>query len=891
MQQSHTLSSRYDADHIEKNIYQFWESQDFFDSQDTSSQPAYCIMLPPPNVTGSLHLGHALDHTIQDVLIRWKRMSGFNTLWQPGLDHAGIATQSVVEKHLHQQGIDPKQIGRDTFLEHAWSWKHTYSDRIIKQMKRLGDSCDWKKTRFTLDKNLSRAVKKVFVTLYREGLIYRGERLVNWDVKLGSAVSDLEVEHVESDGFLWHIKYPLSNSSDHLIVATTRPETLLGDTALFVHPEDQRYQKHIGQKAILPLLNKQIPIIADTFVDQNFGSGVVKVTPAHDFTDYDIGKKYNLPFVNILNVDGTLNDNAGPYKGLNVTEARQHVLEDLKQQGLFVQQEPYKLTVPVSQRSAEVIEPFLSKQWFVKSSLIAEPAKKVFETKTITFEPELWINTYLHWMNNIQDWCISRQLWWGHRIPAWFCKDCDQISVAEEDLQTCQHCQSSHITQEEDVLDTWFSSALWPFTTLGWPDQTPALKTFYPTDVLVTGHDIIFFWVSRMVMSGLHHIKDIPFKKVYIHGIVRDEKGKKMSKSLGNTLDPIQLIDEYGADALRFALISQVSNSRDLKFSKKQIETSRNFLNKIWNATRFALSCVEKTPLTPNMSDFKNLNPADQWIIYKLGELEKLADQKLEDFRFSDLATLLYAFVWHDFCDWYLEFIKPIVYDKDEQKKQTTLTVLFMVLNRICRLLHPLIPFVTEEIYQKLPIKNQACIIDSFPRFDTDQDFLQWGSKKVAFEVDLMKEIITAIRNIRGENHIKPGQPIPVKIILENNKYQHRLEANKSFMMRLAKLKSLEVLLTDPQLSKTAVSYVHTDQEKCKVVVPIEGLVNFNEEIKRLEKNLRNVSSEMQAIQARLNNPDFIKNAPAQVVEQHKQKWNHLQIQHKNLEDSLSRFQ
>lgn len=887
MNQSNMLSSRYEAKNIEETIYEFWESQGFF--QASSSKPSFCIMLPPPNVTGSLHLGHALDHTIQDVLVRWKRMLGLNTLWQPGLDHAGIATQSVVERHIYKQGQDPKQIGREKFLKQAWSWKDKYAQRITQQMKRLGDSCDWKKSRFTLDEGLSQAVKKVFVTLYKEGLIYRGQKLVNWDTKLESAVSDLEVEHQESDGFLWHIRYALLDHPEtYLVVATTRPETLLGDTALCVHPEDQRYRQSIGQKAKHPLLSRHLPIISDEFVDRDFGSGVVKITPAHDFTDYEVGQRHNLEMLNILNPDGTLHPNTEKYQGLTVQQARKKVLEDLDQLGLLVKQEPYKITVPVSQRSGQVIEPFLSEQWFVKSSYLAKQAKLAVENKDMSFEPELWTNTYLHWMNNIQDWCISRQLWWGHRIPAWFCRNCDQVSVSTSDLKACHHCQSLQIYQDKDVLDTWFSSALWPFSTLGWPEETPELKTFYPTDVLVTGHDIIFFWVGRMMMMGLHYLKEVPFKKVYIHGIVRDKHGKKMSKSLGNTLDPIELIDEYGADALRFALIWQTTGGRDLKFSKDDLQMSRNFLNKIWNAARFALSCIQESNVKSfDLKDLKDVQLPDQWIIFKLGHLEKSVHQKLEKFRFSEMASLLYAFVWNDFCDWYLEFIKPIVYDKDPLKKQSTLVALAYVLNRISRLLHPVIPFLTEEIYQKLPMKNQACVIDAFPNFENDREFLKWGCQQAAFEMDVIREVITAIRNIRGENRIALHQPIDVKIIMEKGDYQDRLEVHKDFILKLAKVKSCEITTDKLSLSKVAVSLLQIEDTRLRVVVPLEGLVDLDKEIKRIEKNLHKVQEDIQKLNGRLNNPDFVKNAPDRVVAEHKSQLQHLQAKHKSLTESL----
>ena len=893
------LHPQYDAKNIEENIYKFWQSQNFFACQSQSSKPTFCIMLPPPNVTGSLHLGHALDHTIQDVLIRWKRMSGFNTLWQPGLDHAGIATQSIVEKELDKQGLKAKNIGREAFLKHAWSWKEKYSQRIIGQMKRLGDSCDWQKNRFTLDEGFSQAAKKVFVTLHKEGFIYQDQKLVNWDTKLESAISDLEVEHEQRKTSLWHFKYMLSdNDKEHLLVATTRLETILGDTAICVHPQDERYKKYIGRNVTHPFLDKQIPIIADDFVDPQFGSGVVKITPAHDFTDYEVGKRHQLEFINILNPDGTFNHNAGPYQGFTTLKARDKIMVDLDQKELLVLQEDYTTTVPVSQRSGEIIEPFLSTQWFVKSSLMADKAKEIVENKTLSFEPELWTSTYLHWMNNLQDWCISRQLWWGHRIPAWFCKDCKQVSVSEFTPKECHHCSSQNIYQEKDVLDTWFSSALWPFVTLGWPKETKDLKTFYPTDVLVTGHDIIFFWVGRMVMAGLHHTKEIPFRKVYIHGIIRDSKGKKMSKSLGNTLDPIELIDQYGADALRLALLSQVSSGRDLKFSKKSLEVYRNFLNKLWNAARFAFSFLEKKDNSHSLSNMslleksylENLHIVDQWIIYKLGTLEEIADNKLKKFKFSEVTSLLYDFVWHDFCDWYLEFIKPIVYDKDNPKRSHTLLTLFTMLNRISRLLHPLAPFVTEEIYQKLPIKNQACIIDIFPHIQNDQPLLQLGSKQAAFEIDLIRKVITAIRNIRGENNISLSKTFPVKLISEDSDSQKILKTHQSLILRLAKVSSCQISLEMPTLTKTAACLIQMGRVKVQVIIPLTGLINFDEEIKRLEKNIHKIQVQIQKVNKSLNNPHFIKNAPNKVVAEHQNQLKTLEAQQAHLENSRSRL-
>jgi valyl-tRNA synthetase len=655
------LNTKYSPQEVESRIYKMWESNGYFKSKDISTKPPFCIILPPPNVTGSLHLGHALDHTIQDTLIRWKRMSGFNACWVPGTDHAGIATQMVVEKTLAKEGQNRKEMGREKFLEKVWDWKNQYGNRILEQMRRLGDSCDWDRLRFTMDDGVSSAVRKVFVDLYKQGLIYRGTRLVNWDTHLESAVSDLEVEHQDRKGSLYKIKYPIEGTTDFLVVATTRPETLLGDTAVAVHPEDERYKHLVGKNVLLPLTKRKIPIVADEYVDKEFGSGVVKITPGHDFNDYEVGKRHKLSIVNILNTNGTLNENGEAYKGLKVQEARKRALADLDALGLLAGEDPHNQTVPVSQRTGTVIEPFISKQWFMSVGKASAPARAVVETGTTQFIPEQWTKTYLHWMSQIEDWCISRQLWWGHRIPAWYCTDCSHVTVSMTDVHKCEKCGSAKVQQDEDVLDTWFSSALWPFSTLGWPEKTEALQTFYPTDVLVTGHDIIFFWVARMMMQGLHLMGDVPFRIVYIHGLIRDAQGKKMSKSVGNALDPLEIIDEHGADALRFTLHALIAGGRDLKFSEQRLEGYRNFMNKIWNATRFALQGLEgfspKTavPIKADMSVY------DQWITYRLKEVEAKVNEAFEDYRFSDVANTLYSFVWNDFCVWLFYLKKPVI--------------------------------------------------------------------------------------------------------------------------------------------------------------------------------------------------------------------------------------
>ena len=869
---SEVIPDRYNSQEVESKVYQWWESSGFFKSQDRSTKPPYSVILPPPNVTGFLHMGHGLDHTIQDVLVRWKRMNGYNTLWLPGTDHAGIATQTVVERELKKNGETRAGLGREKFLEKVWDWKKVYGDRIYHQMRRLGDSCDWDRAVFTLDEGVSKAVRKVFVTLYKKGWIYRGQKLVNWSGPLETAISDLEVEHKSIKGSLFHIKYPLENSSEFLIVATTRPETMLGDVALAVHPEDDRYQSLIGKRVKLPLTDRTIPIIGDAYVEKDFGSGVVKITPAHDFNDYKVGKRHNLPLINILDRQCRLNDLAGEqFKGLSVIEGRKKVLENLRTMELLLKEEPHVHSVGHCSRSGAVVEPFLSEQWFVKAENLAIPAKRVVESGTIRFEPESWTKTYLHWMNIIEDWCISRQLWWGHRILAWYCKNCDHISVSESQVLNCEKCQSTSVIQEEDVLDTWFSSALWPFSTMGWPQDTETQKTFYPTSVLVTGHDIIFFWVARMIMMGLEFKRDVPFRQVIIHGLVRDSQGRKMSKSLNNSVDPVEMIEKYGADSLRFTLMALTASGRDLKFNEQRLEGYRNFMNKIWNATRFSLQ---------NLQDFNapadgihalpskaHLSLYDLWIITKTSEVEKTVQNALELNRFSDAANALYHFVWHEFCDWYIEFIKPIMNEGvSQEERRATQLVLAQTLNRIMRLLHPFSPFITEELYQKLPIKGKACIIDQYPNPETDKIWLSLSSQQAAFEVDLIKETISAIRNIRGENRIKPGEKIKVRLAPEDESSQKILGNNKTSIEVLGRVGQLTIEETG-SLSKCAVAQVIVGHSKLKVIIPLEGLVDLEEEIKRVEKSLDKLKKDIGMLSGRLNNESFVKNATEEVVE------------------------
>lgn len=891
---SEQLSDRYNPADVESRTYQWWESSGFFKAQDQSTKPPFSIILPPPNVTGFLHMGHALDHTIQDMLIRWKRMNGFNTMWLPGTDHAGIATQTVVEKELKKQDITRHDLGREKFVEKVWEWKHQYGNRIYSQMRRLGDSCDWDRAVFTLDEGVSKAVRKVFVSLYNKGLIYRGQRLVNWSGPLETAISDLEVEHKQIKGTLYHINYALEDGSGFLTVATTRPETLLGDTAVAVNPEDDRYKHLIGKKVLLPLIGRKIQIIGDTYVDKEFGSGVVKITPAHDFNDYKVGKAHNLDFINILTRKAEMNENAGPYAGLKVQEARKRIVEDLKAQNLLVKEEPHVHSVGHCSRSGAVVEPFLSEQWFVKMEQLATPAKRVVESGTIRFEPESWTKVYLHWLNNIEDWCISRQLWWGHRIPVWYCETCNHTTVSETDVAACEKCGSTHVKQDDDVLDTWFSSALWPFSTMGWPTETETLKTFYPTSYLVTGHDIIFFWVARMIMMGLEFKRDVPFRTVYIHGLVRDSQGRKMSKSLGNSVDPVEMIEKYGADALRFTFAAHLYSGKDFKFSEQRLEGYRNFMNKIWNAARFALT---------NLGDFKapaegvkalpnkaHISVFDQWIIAKLAETTKQVEEAMEGERFSEAATALYQFIWNQFCDWYIEFTKPIMNGNNAEEKAATQLVIAQVLNRITRLLHPFAPFISEEIYQKLPIKGQACIVDQYPNTRNDKEFLSLASDQAALEIDIVKEVITAIRNIRGENRISPAVKLNVRLGVTNDSVQKILGNNRTALMTMARLESMEVG-EEGNLMKCAVAPVSVGEAQVKVIIPLEGLVDFDEELKRINKSIEKLTKDIGILSGKLSNEKFVANADEDVIAADRALLAQSKVQLDSLRDALTRFQ
>ncbi len=887
------LSDRYDPSDVEVRIYRWWEENGYFKAQDVSTKPPYSIILPPPNVTGQLHMGHALDHTIQDVLIRWKRMSGFNTMWLPGTDHAGIATQAVVERELKKTNESRREMGREKFVERVWEWKNQYGSRIYEQMRRLGDSCDWDRATFTLDESVSRSVRKVFVDLYKKGLIYRGTRLVNWSTALESAISDLEVEHKETKSILYYLKYSVDGSDQTLEIATTRPETLLGDTAVAVHPDDERYSALIGKNVLLPITGRKIPIIADSYVDKDFGSGVVKITPAHDFNDYQVGLRHKLPVINIMEKNGTLNENGGTYKGLKMQEARKRIVDDLKTHSLLVKEETLKNSVGYDSRTGVVAEPYLSDQWFAKMPELAKAAKQVVETGTIRFEPEQYAKTYLHWMGIIEDWCISRQLWWGHRIPAWTCANCQHVTVAEHDPAKCETCGQTDLQQDEDVLDTWFSSALWPFSTMGWPQSTEALKTFYPTSVLVTGFDIIFFWVARMIIMGLEFTKDVPFRKVYIHGLIRDAEGKKMSKSTGNVLDPVEMIEEYGADALRFTLMAQLSPGRDLKFSESRLEGYRNFMNKIWNATRFALGALADFETPADGINSKpaadSLSNADKWIIFETGEVERAVEKALDEDRFADAANALYHFVWNDVCDWYIELVKPVVWGPPSKERSASQLVLAQTLNRMMRLLHPFAPFITEELYKKLPIRSEALIIESYPNVRNDKDWISNGSEVAAFEMQVVKEVIAAIRNIRGENQIKPGVAIKIRLAPSDQRVAQILKDNQPQIMRLARLEACDIGDAG-NLAKTAVSPVRLPDASIDVIVPLEGLVDIAEEIKRIQKALEKAQKDVSILSGKLNNENFVKNAPPELLAADKAQLVSVNERISRLDESLKRL-
>ena len=853
------LDKGYEPRAVEQRWYAFWEQEGLFAALEKDERPAFSIVIPPPNVTGVLHMGHALNNTLQDILCRYRRLKGDNVLWMPGTDHAGIATQNVVERQLADQGMDRHQLGRDKFIEAVWKWREASGSAIINQLKHLGASCDWQRERFTMDEGLSRAVRTVFVRLYEEGLIYRGLYITNWCPRCRTALSDLEVEHEELDGHLYHIRYPFSRGEGGLVVATTRPETMLGDTAVAVHPEDERYARLPSDSVILPLMEIEIPIIRDGYVDRAFGTGALKVTPAHDPNDFDIGRRHNLPSAKVIEEDGTMSAAAGRFQGMDRFTCRKAVVDALQAQGLLLHTDPYRHGVGHCYRCKSIVEPNLSQQWFVKVKPLAEPAIAAVQNGDTRIIPDSWAKTYYDWMDNIKDWCISRQIWWGHQIPAWTCRSCDELVVAMEAPAQCPRCGAGDLTQETDVLDTWFSSALWPFSTMGWPDRNPLLKTFYPTSVLVTGFDILFFWVARMMMMGIHFMGEVPFRDVYVHALVRDEEGKKMSKSKGNVIDPLNVIETYGTDAFRYTLAAFAAQGRDVRLSEKRVEGYRHFINKLWNAARFALMHLDRGYAR---IDTAHLSLPDRWILARLGRMTRQVSEALDTYKFNEAAGAAYQFVWHEFCDWYVEAAKPALYDESRgPAREAARQVLWTVLRDTLVVLHPFAPFVTEEIWEKLPGTRGSIMRAAFPDgqgFIGDRTALEQAEQQMA----LIMETVTAIRTIRGEMNISPAARLQVTVQAPVAATRETIADHRDTIVNLARLERLEVE-EQGKRSPTAATTIVSDMV---VLVELKGVIDFSQEAQRLEKELGKLDKELSTINKKLNNDSFLGKAPADVV-------------------------
>jgi len=878
------LPKGYEPAQVEQKWFDVWEQRGDFHADENSEKPHYSIVIPPPNVTGVLHMGHALNNTLQDILCRWKRMSGYEVLWMPGTDHAGIATQNVVEKQLASEGRDRHDLGRDAFVERVWKWREESGGQIINQLKRLGASCDWQRERFTMDEGLSKAVREVFVTLYDDGLIYRDNRLINWCPRCHTALSDLEVEHADKQGNLWHLRYPVKGTDRYLVVATTRPETMLGDTAVAVHPDDERYHDLIGKSVLLPLTDREIPIIADDYVDMEFGSGAVKITPAHDFNDFEIGKRHELEFINVLDESGLINENGGDYAGMERNAARAKIVADFESLGLLEKIDDYTNAVGECYRCKTVVEPYMSKQWYVAVKTLAAEAIKAVESGETKILPQQWEKTYYEWMYNIQDWCVSRQIWWGHRIPAWFCDDCGEITVSRDDVTACKHCGSTSLQQETDVLDTWFSSALWPFSTMGWPEQTQTLQKFYPTSCLVTGFDILFFWVARMMMMGLKFMDDVPFKEVYIHALVRDAQGQKMSKSKGNVIDPLTIVDEYGADAFRYTLCAFAAMGRDIKLSTERIGGYRNFVNKLWNASRFALMNLEGfEPEKQSLSELK-LSPADQWILSRYAYAAEEVNKALTNYKFNDAAGILYSFTWHEFCDWYIELSKDNLYGDDAVARETTRNVLFTVLEGLLRLLHPILPFVTEEIWHALPGERPT---DSIMKASYPVQAPVVTSETVVADMELVMDVIRAIRNVRGELDVPPGKKIKVVLDCKSAAVVATIETGRDYILSLARVEEL-IVGVEVERPKQASTQVAGDVE---VLIPLADLINVAEEEARLLKEIEKVQKDVDFFRRKLSNEKFTANAPAHVLEKDRNKLAAAEKKQEILNQSLDKLQ
>ncbi|MGN0478496.1 MAG: valine--tRNA ligase [Hominenteromicrobium sp.] len=848
---SKELAKAYEPKEVEDRIYDFWMRGKYFHAEVDPEKKPYTIVIPPPNITGQLHLGHAMDETLQDTLIRWRRMQGYSALWLPGTDHASIATEAKIVEAMRKEGVTKEDLGREKFLERAWAWKNQYGGRIVEQLKKLGSSCDWDRLRFTMDEGCNKAVNHVFKKLYDKGLIYRGERIINWCPHCRTSISDAEVEFEEKEGSFWHLRYPLSDGTGYIELATTRPETMLGDTAVAVHPDDERYKALVGKTVILPLVNKEIPIIADSYVEQDFGTGVVKITPAHDPNDFEVGLRHKLPVINIMDDGGVINENGGKYAGMPALEARKQIVKDLDEGGYLIKIEPIKHNVGTCYRCGTVVEPRVSTQWFVKMEPLAKPAIEAVKNGDIRFIPDRMDKIYYNWMENIKDWCISRQLWWGHQIPAWYC-ECGETIVSETEPKVCPKCGGTHLRRDEDTLDTWFSSALWPFSTLGWPEKTPELAYFYPTDTLVTGYDIIFFWVARMIFSGLEHMEEVPFKTVFFHGLIRDAQGRKMSKSLGNGVDPLDIIDVYGADALRFTLVTGNSPGNDMRFSEEKVSASRNFANKIWNAARFILMNIEGKDIGCALPE--TLYTSDKWILNRFNNVTAAVTENLEKFELGMAVSKLYDFIWDDFCDWYIELAKIRMNGADEQSADSARRVLVWVMSHTLALLHPFMPYITEEIWQTLPHEGEALIVAKWPEYDSALAFPQ-----EAADMEKVMAVIRAIRVRRNEMNVPPSKKAHIYI---ETAQPAPYEEGREFIARLAYGSNVEI-----GAGFTVDGAVTAVTDDAKALLPMDDLVDKAAEIARLTKELQNAQKQLDGVNAKLANEKFISKAPQNVID------------------------
>lgn len=864
------LPKTYNPKDFEDRLYSYWNDNGYFRAEVDHTKKPFTIMMPPPNVTGSLHMGHALNNTLQDILTRWKRMDGYSALWLPGTDHASISTEVKVVEKITAEGKSKESLGREAFLEEAWEWTHLYGGTIKNQLKKLGVSCDWSRDRFTLDESMTDAVLEVFVKLYNKGLIYRGDRIINWCPSCSTAISDAEVDHEDSEGLIWYIKYPIKDSDESITIATTRPETMLGDLAIAVNPKDERYANLIGKSAILPLVNREISIIADDYVEMDFGSGAVKITPSHDPNDFEVGERANLGQCIVINEDATISEGYGKYSNKDRFVARKLIVDDLKEQGYLVEEKTHENAVGHCERCNTIIEPLISKQWFVKMESMAKAALEVYKNGEVNFIPERFGKTYTHWLENTRDWCISRQLWWGHRLPVYYCDDCNEVIISKTEIHKCSKCSSENVHQDPDTLDTWFSSALWPFSTLGWPNKTEDLDYFFPTDVLITGYDIIGFWVVRMIFSSLEQMGEVPFTDVFLTGLVKDSEGRKMSKSLGNGIDPLDVIDEYGADALRFTLVTGNSPGNDMRFYNERVEASRNFANKLWNATRFVLMNLDEDNLKEEL-DMNKLEEEDKWILFKLNETVKEVTENLNKYEIGLGAQRIYDFTWDEYCDWYIEMVKSRLYGEDEASKKIAQGVLLHVLKDILKILHPFMPYITEEIWQHLPSNQEALIVTKWPKYKEDI-----GYNDSVKSIEYIKTAIKAIRNARAEMDIIPSRKSKQVFVTKDEEVREYILNGKRYLMNLASAEDIEILDNKVDLGDDNISVI---LNKCEVFLPLKDLIDFEKELERLEKEKEKLEGEIKRVKGKLSNQGFVSKAPEKVIAEEREK----QLKYENM--------